>query len=209
MPQSKDLAGILTKLNPVKYKDIIERAANNGYHCFKYHKIPDHPEYADCEPKSQLVYDLAQYPELAEIKEQVMDGLYDESPDQEDQQEMMAMLLQDNSPDAFFRSMGFPIPTKEERAEYKKVILSEAEQAAINNRILYQLSQWASGISVHNDIDNMCCPDFSCCNPEIVTPLEKRMEFYKLYREQGPEACMPMMAEFYEDHTGKEQFKDC
>lgn len=205
MPQSKDLAGILTKLNPVKYKDIIERAANNGYHDFKHHKIPGHPEYGECVgPKLQLATDLAQFPELSEIREQVIDGLYDESPDQDDQQEMMAILLEDNSPDAFFRSMGFPIPTKEERDEYKKQVLSEAEQNAINNRILMQLSQWVSGFSFHNGVDDMCCPDFSCCYPEIVTPLEKRQEFFKLYKEKGSEATIPMIAEFLKAVQGQD-----
>lgn len=30
-----------------------------------------------------------------------------------------------------------------------------------------QLITWVEGISHHNNIDDECCPDFSCCQPEM------------------------------------------
>jgi len=89
MPQSKDLAEILTSRSPVKYKKIIERAALNGYHDHKFDKIPGHPEFGECVcPKMQLVQDLMQFPELKDIREDVISGKYDDRADTEDQQEM-------------------------------------------------------------------------------------------------------------------------
>lgn len=46
-------------------------------------------------------------------------------------------------------------------------------------RIDYQLEQWVQGNSIHNDVDNECCPDFSCCN-EIVTPQEEKDQFARM-----------------------------
>ncbi len=28
----------------------------------------------------------------------------------------------------------------------------------------YQLAEWVKGNSIHNDIDDECCPDFACCS---------------------------------------------
>ena len=33
------------------------------------------------------------------------------------------------------------------------------------DRMMLQLHAWVRGHRVHNDIDNECCPDFSCCRP--------------------------------------------
>jgi len=95
MPASKELADILSKLDAVKYKEIIERAANNGYHDHKFMKIPEHPEYAEtiC-PKRQLVNDLYKFPELAHIRQQVINGDFDDPADAEDEKEMMGWLME-------------------------------------------------------------------------------------------------------------------
>lgn len=56
----------------------------------------------------------------------------------------------------------------------------------------YQLSQWLEGNSVHNEIDDWCCPDFSCCNPGIKTPFEVRKRFVQANEEER----LTMMMEF-------------
>lgn len=33
-----------------------------------------------------------------------------------------------------------------------------------DERAQTQLRLWQAGVPVHNDIDNECCPDFSCCH---------------------------------------------
>ncbi len=37
---------------------------------------------------------------------------------------------------------------------------------------------WLKGKSVHNKERDECCPDFSCCRPELLAPLEVRQVFY-------------------------------
>jgi hypothetical protein len=40
-----------------------------------------------------------------------------------------------------------------------------------------QIRRWVAGESIHNTTRDECCPDFSCCNPSILTPLELRKAF--------------------------------
>ena len=44
-----------------------------------------------------------------------------------------------------------------------------------------QLGLWLEGKSVHNDERNECCPDFSCCKPELLADLEVRQLFHTAY----------------------------
>lgn len=118
---SKDIAVALRAIDPVKYAAIIKRAENNGYHDHKFAKIPDHPEYGKCDdPKTQLVLDLQPYPELNSIRHDVIDGKYDDKPDEEDVEEMRGWLLDDDATDDFFIGMGFKPPTSEERELRRK-----------------------------------------------------------------------------------------
>jgi hypothetical protein len=41
-----------------------------------------------------------------------------------------------------------------------------------------QLKMWVNGKSIHNNDDDECCPDFSCCRP-CSTDREIREKFYK------------------------------
>lgn len=40
-----------------------------------------------------------------------------------------------------------------------------------------QLELWCEGKSVHNEERDECCPDFSCCDHKIDTPIEQRILF--------------------------------
>ena len=40
-----------------------------------------------------------------------------------------------------------------------------------------QLRRWVGGESVHNDQRDECCPDFSCCVPELKADAETRKAF--------------------------------
>jgi len=44
-----------------------------------------------------------------------------------------------------------------------------------------QLALWVKGESVHNgdkeDPESECCPDFSCCQPDLLQPVEVRRAF--------------------------------
>lgn len=120
MPASKLLAIVLSQRDPVKYKAIIERAANNGYHDFKFDSIPGHPEYAeDICPKIRLVDDLSAFPELNDIRELAMNGEWDDVGDEEDALVMRGWLMDENSPDAMFKLLGFNPPSSKERRQWK------------------------------------------------------------------------------------------
>lgn len=43
-----------------------------------------------------------------------------------------------------------------------------------------QLNKWVNGNSIHNKIDDECCPDFSCCRPDLLWNEEKRLLFKEL-----------------------------
>lgn len=40
-----------------------------------------------------------------------------------------------------------------------------------------QLKLWVAGDPVHNEERNQCCPDFSCCVPELLASEEERIAF--------------------------------
>jgi hypothetical protein len=40
-----------------------------------------------------------------------------------------------------------------------------------------QEESWLAGEPKHNHFKNECCPDFSCCEPSLLWPLEKRQLF--------------------------------
>lgn len=119
--QSKDLAEILTRRNKDrKYDNIILRASLNGYHDYKFDKVPGHPEYGACVcPKVQLVTDLSDFPELSDIRKQVIDGVFDDSPDSEDAEDLRKMLMEEKAHDLMFEQIGLKVPTAEERSIYQ------------------------------------------------------------------------------------------
>ena len=47
----------------------------------------------------------------------------------------------------------------------------------MSNGVEEQLAAWVKGNPTHNTIRDECCPDFSCCNPELLAPEEVRREF--------------------------------
>jgi hypothetical protein len=117
-----DIAEILRGVNPTKYKAIIDRAANNGYHDHKFDKIPGHPEYGDCIcPKVQLVKDLSEFKELGDIRQRVMDGDFDEPADAQDVEEMRGWLISEGSPDVMFEQLKLKLPTQAERLLRKPI----------------------------------------------------------------------------------------
>ena len=46
-----------------------------------------------------------------------------------------------------------------------------------------QLKKWLDGESVCNKIDGECCPDFSCCKPQMKQPTEVRRTFFHASEE--------------------------
>ena len=44
------------------------------------------------------------------------------------------------------------------------------KEKTYKERDLYQLDEWVKGNPIHNNVDDECCPDFSCCRPELLAP---------------------------------------
>ena len=47
-----------------------------------------------------------------------------------------------------------------------------------------QLRMWVDGDPVHNDETGECCPDFSCCKPELLAPEQEREKFAAATEDQ-------------------------
>jgi hypothetical protein len=47
-----------------------------------------------------------------------------------------------------------------------------------------QLTEWVKGNPFHNDVDDECCPDFSCCRPELLAPEYERQAFANASEEK-------------------------
>jgi hypothetical protein len=65
-----------------------------------------------------------------------------------------------------------------------------------------QTRLWVEGKSIHNkrilngrEIEE-CCPDFSCCNPELLAPKEVRELFYKARLEDNNKITDRLLGEF-------------
>lgn len=46
-------------------------------------------------------------------------------------------------------------------------------------RVWIQRTLWLFGLTLHNNKDDECCPDFSCCNSELKRPFKYRCKYYK------------------------------
>lgn len=40
-----------------------------------------------------------------------------------------------------------------------------------------QINAWVDGKSIHNHDDGICCPDFSCCHPELMADKTERIRY--------------------------------
>ena len=63
-------------------------------------------------------------------------------------------------------------------------------------RLYKQTLDWLNGKSTHNDIDNECCPDFSCCKPELLVPKEIRQLFYNAEMANNHKIVDRLLSEF-------------
>jgi hypothetical protein len=53
-----------------------------------------------------------------------------------------------------------------------------------------QLKEWVKGNSIHNPDRDECCPDFSCCDPELLAPEDERKRFAEGNDELRMQMCM-------------------
>lgn len=58
-----------------------------------------------------------------------------------------------------------------------------------------QLARWVAGNARHNDHLDKCCPDFSCCRPDLLAPEHERQAFALAY-ETDERAMYSMLGSF-------------
>ena len=51
----------------------------------------------------------------------------------------------------------------------------------------HQVKWWAAGIPTHNPIGDECCPDFSCCQPQLLMGEAGRVAFLKAHESGDDE----------------------
>jgi len=54
-------------------------------------------------------------------------------------------------------------------------------------RVRAQTLAWINGRPYHDSVTNECCPDFSCCNPDLMTydAAQRQREGMEMLRRQG------------------------
>ena len=67
--------------------------------------------------------------------------------------------------------------------------IADANVKTYRDRCNLQVKEWANGVSYHNDVEDECCPDFSCCKPELLAHEEIRKTFLNASREQRESMC--------------------
>ncbi len=60
-------------------------------------------------------------------------------------------------------------------------------------KIQDQLDSWVAGKPIHNNERDECCPDFSCCQPELLAPLKTREAFARADDEARMQMLMGFM----------------
>ncbi len=74
--------------------------------------------------------------------------------------------------------------------------MSEFRKDGYKERCNKQLLDWLDGKPTHNKVDDECCPDFSCCQPSLLAPLEVREVFYKASMKENYRLTERMLTEF-------------
>lgn len=65
-----------------------------------------------------------------------------------------------------------------------------------------QLEEWAKGNPIHNSIDDECCPDFSCCTPDLLQSEEIRKTFKEVCKKADEEVFNPDCHPYYDAKIG-------
>lgn len=77
-----------------------------------------------------------------------------------------------------------------------KYSFTNREKDLYNLRRTAQLAKWANNMPEHNTTDNECTPDFGCCNPKLLAPLEERKQFYDAIKANHQHIIRPMLVKW-------------
>jgi hypothetical protein len=61
--------------------------------------------------------------------------------------------------------------------------MTPGERVRYRDAARQQLLLWVNGRSTHNPINGECCPDFSCCYPDIAMPMKERADYMRQFLE--------------------------
>ena len=65
-----------------------------------------------------------------------------------------------------------------------------------DHRLQFQVNRWYDGQSLHNHIDNQCCPDYSCCYPALVATSDCKHAFRKAVAIQDEDLVAELVMNF-------------
>ena len=71
-----------------------------------------------------------------------------------------------------------------------------------------QLEKWVAGESIHNNERDECCPDFSCCDPELLAPREIREKVLAAYNAKDQSTMHAILGMFLTALIKKSGAKD-
>lgn len=80
-------------------------------------------------------------------------------------------------------------------------------KAGYRKRLDKQTLDWVKGNPRHNSVDEECCPDFSCCDPELLASQKIRQQFYTAYLNDDDATSSRLLGRFL-DKLIKKEFPD-
>lgn len=96
-------------------------------------------------------------------------------------------------PDTTVSRSGISHALKRLKKHYEESILHDFSGMTEEESIDYQLDQWVKGKPVHNPIRDECCPDFSCCRPDLLMPEETRKQFAEAVKAGDKETAFSIL----------------
>ena len=70
---------------------------------------------------------------------------------------------------------------------------NKIEGKTYRHRCRSQVELWAQGVSIHNTVDDECCPDFSCCKPQMKASDEERQTFLNANEDERSLMCFKFL----------------
>lgn len=102
------------------------------------------------------------------------------------------MDIKHNFADKFNRRLSRNAIARAERNPLDRAAFVTAKNSSYDFRAMMQLRLWREGHPVHNDIDNECCPDWSCCRGKQYMASEELREMFV----RDPQSRAPMLQRF-------------
>ena len=72
---------------------------------------------------------------------------------------------------------------KNGRLDFKlwRILETKIKGTIAEERFIYQVQEWVKGNPIHNEIDDACVPDYSCCVPQLATDQKTKDLFLQAF----------------------------